>query len=1081
MKGVKVDVFTQKVEFKRTKTTNLATGEVTYGAWNQAEGLWIAFDAPVYDNYETDTIKVNNKTVTPDTANETARIDYTAKRENLTEEKVVKRVINIYKDGQKVDQHVQSVTFKRTNIKNLATGEITYGEWDEPSKMLDDYRGPEFENYDSPSNRYVPRTAVSATTEDLEVNMYYTAKVATSIEQKTVVRTIQLHFPDGTFKKVTQQVTFKREVKTNLATGEKEYGAWDMDKNTLPEYKVDQVENYEPSQSVVEAVVVTPETAGNWTVDIYYNAKIATEVEQKIVLRRILMHFPDGTVKEVTQQVMFKREIKTNLATGEKEYGAWDIEEGTLPEYQVEQVENYEPSQSVVEAMKVTPETAGNWTVDIYYNAKTTTRTEYYTAKRVISLVKDGKKVDEITQSVLFKREVTKNLATGEETFSDWSTDNDSWEAFVAPSFENYVANIPQLEAVKVDPNTKDTEVTINYTAATKEVQETRTVKRVINIYRDGKKVDEITQRVVFTRTNIVNLATGEITYGAWNEDQKHFAEYEVPEVYGYEPEEKIISAMAVDPEMQDTTANVNYKSIVTTEIEEKVVDRKIILNLPNGMTREHIQSVTFKREVYKNLATGEMTYGAWDIPQAMFEAYQVPGFSGYVASVKHIEALEVTADSESTTVVVDYYQQSKEEKDVFRIFNIQVIDGVLPRGKQQYTQKVTFTRDVYLDANGKVVGHGDWEQTELMFEDFEIPQREGYATFRSVIAGQKVTVDSADLESEITYVAHANDTETKEVKRKVTIILPNGSKHEEIQTVTFVRDKVTNQISGKTSYGNWLPATENSEFPEMVLPDIAGYKPSQTVDRLDVTSDMANIEVTVTYERDGDAGETTPDAPGNGEVTPDVPGNGETTPDAPNAGETTPDVPGNGEATPDIPDAGETTPDTPGNGEVTPDTPDAGETTPDVPGNGEAIPDTPDAGETMPDTPGDGEVTPDTPDAGETTPDTPENGETPSGTPEAGADSDSDDTDQSDLGMKPEIGPGQNSPSKMKNNGSGAKVPNMANSSADKATKNNAAAGTELPNLGDETIGLKGLGALLAAMACASLFMSATAKKRKN
>ena len=1107
MKGVKVDVFTQKVEFKRTKTTNLATGEVTYGAWNQAEGLWIAFDAPVYDNYETDTIKVNNKTVTPDTANETARIDYTAKRENLTEEKVVKRVINIYKDGQKVDQHVQSVTFKRTNIKNLATGEITYGEWDEPSKMLDDYRGPEFENYDSPSNRYVPRTAVSATTEDLEVNMYYTAKVATSIEQKTVVRTIQLHFPDGTFKKVTQQVTFKREVKTNLATGEKEYGAWDMDKNTLPEYKVDQVENYEPSQSVVEAVVVTPETAGNWTVDIYYNAKIATEVEQKIVLRRILMHFPDGTVKEVTQQVtfkrevktnlatgekeygawdmdkntlpeykvdqvenyepsqsvveavvvtpetetltvdiyynaktateveekvalrqillhlpdgtvkevtqqvMFKREIKTNLATGEKEYGAWDIEEGTLPEYQVEQVENYEPSQSVVEAMKVTPETAGNWTVDIYYNAKTTTRTEYYTAKRVISLVKDGKKVDEITQSVLFKREVTKNLATGEETFSDWSTDNDSWEAFVAPSFENYVANIPQLEAVKVDPNTKDTEVTINYTAATKEVQETRTVKRVINIYRDGKKVDEITQRVVFTRTNIVNLATGEITYGAWNEDQKHFAEYEVPEVYGYEPEEKIISAMAVDPEMQDTTANVNYKSIVTTEIEEKVVDRKIILNLPNGMTREHIQSVTFKREVYKNLATGEMTYGAWDIPQAMFEAYQVPGFSGYVASVKHIEALEVTADSESTTVVVDYYQQSKEEKDVFRIFNIQVIDGVLPRGKQQYTQKVTFTRDVYLDANGKVVGHGDWEQTELMFEDFEIPQREGYATFRSVIAGQKVTVDSADLESEITYVAHANDTETKEVKRKVTIILPNGSKHEEIQTVTFVRDKVTNQISGKTSYGNWLPATENSEFPEMVLPDIAGYKPSQTVDRLDVTSDMANIEVTVTYERDGDAGETTPD----------------------------------------------------------------------VPGNGEAIPDTPDAGETMPDTPGDGEVTPDTPDAGETTPDTPENGETPSGTPEAGADSDSDDTDQSDLGMKPEIGPGQNSPSKMKNNGSGAKVPNMANSSADKATKNNAAAGTELPNLGDETIGLKGLGALLAAMACASLFMSATAKKRKN
>ena len=260
-----------------------------------------------------------------------------------------------------------------------------------------------------------------------------------------------------------------------------------------------------------------------------------------------------------------------------------------------------------------------------------------------------------------------------------------------------------------------------------------------------------------------------------------------------------------------------------------------------------------------------------------------------------------MTADSESTTVVVDYYQQSKDKRDVFRIFNIQVIDGVLPRGKQQYTQKVTFTRDIYLDANGNVVGHGDWEQTELTFEDFEIPQREGYATFRSVIAGQKVTADSGNLESEITYVAHANDTETKEVNRKVTIIWPDGSTHEEIQKVTFVRDKVTNQISGETSYGNWLPETENSEFPEILLPDIAGYKPSQTVDRLDVTSDMANSEVTVTYERDSDAGETTPDVPGNGEVTPDVPGNGETTPDAPDAGETTPDVPDAGETAPAV------------------------------------------------------------------------------------------------------------------------------------------------------------------------------------
>ena len=531
MKGVKVDVFTQKVEFKRTKTTNLATGEVTYGAWNQAEGLWIAFDAPVYDNYETDTIKVNNKTVTPDTANETARIDYTAKRENLTEEKVVKRVINIYKDGQKVDQHVQSVTFKRTNIKNLATGEITYGEWDEPSKMLDDYRGPEFENYDSPSNRYVPRTAVSATTEDLEVNMYYTAKVATSIEQKTVVRTIQLHFPDGTFKKVTQQVTFKREVKTNLATGEKEYGAWDMDKNTLPEYKVDQVENYEPSQSVVEAVVVTPETAGNWTVDIYYNAKIATEVEQKIVLRRILMHFPDGTVKEVTQQVTFKREVKTNLATGEKEYGAWDMDKNTLPEYKVDQVENYEPSQSVVEAVVVTPETE-TLTVDIYYNAKTATEVEEKVALRQILLHLPDGTVKEVTQQVTFKREVKTNLATGEKEYGAWDIEEGTLPEYQVDQVENYEPSQSVAEAMVVTPETAGNwTVDIYYNAKTATEVEERVALRQILLHLPDGTVKEVTQQVMFKREIKTNLATGEKEYGAWDIEEGTLPEYQVEQV----------------------------------------------------------------------------------------------------------------------------------------------------------------------------------------------------------------------------------------------------------------------------------------------------------------------------------------------------------------------------------------------------------------------------------------------------------------------------------------------------------------------------------------------------------------------
>ncbi|WP_456152033.1 mucin-binding protein, partial [Ligilactobacillus murinus] len=110
---------------------NLATGEVTYGEWVAKDGkdIWEAFDAPEYENYTTDTVKIDNKSVKPGMEDEEAAIYYTSKVETTTEYDTVKRVISIYQDGKKVDEVTQSMTFSREVKKNLATGEVTYGEW----------------------------------------------------------------------------------------------------------------------------------------------------------------------------------------------------------------------------------------------------------------------------------------------------------------------------------------------------------------------------------------------------------------------------------------------------------------------------------------------------------------------------------------------------------------------------------------------------------------------------------------------------------------------------------------------------------------------------------------------------------------------------------------------------------------------------------------------------------------------------------------------------------------------------------------------------------------------------------------
>lgn len=272
----------------------------------------------------------------------------------------------------------------------------------------------------------------------------------------------------------------------------------------------------------------------------------------------------------------------------------------------------------------------------------------------------------------------------------------------------------------------------------------------MINIYKDGEHTETVKQSVTFTREVIKNLVTDEIEYGEWiAEDGKNIWDaFDAPAYENYTTDTVKIDNKSVKPGMEDEEAAIYYTSIVETELEECVVDRTIILNLPNGMKREHVQSVTFKREVKKNLATGEVTYGEWDLLPTELEAYAPPKFEGYVASVEEVEAIIVDPDSQSTTVEVDYYKIYQQTKEVKRTFTVRVVDGVLPRvgtfggDGSQHVQSVRFVRNVYLNAAGEIVATGNWGKAEETFEGFGIPQLEGYTTRRTAIEAQTVTPD---------------------------------------------------------------------------------------------------------------------------------------------------------------------------------------------------------------------------------------------------------------------------------------------------------------------------------------------------
>ena len=1162
--GEHIETVKQSVTFTREVIKNLVTNKIEYGEWIAEDGKdhWDEYKAKELENYELENGVVDKKKVTADTPSETVSINYKAKVETTTEYDTVKRVINIYQDGKKVDEVTQVVEFSREVKKNLVTGETEYGEWvaKDGKDNWDAFDAPEYENYTTDTVK-IDNEVVKPGMADQEVSINYTAKIDTRIEERFVQRTIILHLPNGETKKVTQDVTFKREVRKNLVTGEEVYGAWGMEKITFPEYEVPKVENYIPTMDKVEAAVVTPDTQ-SWTVDIYYGAAIETTTEYDTVKRVISIYHDGKKVDEVTQSVTFSREVKKNLATGEVTYGEWVAKDGKdiweafdAPEYEnyttdtvkidnktvkpemedeeaaiyytskvetkteydtVKRVINIyhdgkkvdEVTQSVTFSREVKKNLAtgevtyGEWiakdgkdiwdafdapeyenyTTDtvkidnksvkpgmedeeaaIYYTSKVETRIEYSTVKRVIGIYLDGKRVDEKTQSVTFKREVKKNLVTGEETYGDWDRPEDIWEAFDAPEYENYTTDTVKIDNKTVKPGMEDEEAAIYYTSKVETTTEYDTVKRVINIYHDGKKVDEVTQSVTFSREVKKNLATGEVTYGEWvAKDGKDIWEaFDAPEYENYTTDTVKIDNMAVKPGMEDEEAAIYYTSIVETELEERVVDRTIILNLPNGMKREHVQSVTFKREVKKNLATGEVTYGEWDLLPTELEAYAPPKFEGYVASVEEVEAIVVDPDSQSTTIEVDYYKIEQQTKDVKRTFTVRIVDGTLPRGGSlggngsQYVQSVTFERVGYINGDGVFVG-SDWKMVKGNLNGFGIPQLEGYTTRRTAIESIIPSADMKDMEDEILYVAYATHEDTKIVTRTITITDPDGKTHVVEQKATFTRQVLTDQFTGQKTLGDW--SVDQSTLEGITLPEFNGYKPSQQVDPLEVSPDSEDSELTITYEKvDPD----TPTGPDNGDnEKPDTP----TTPDnGDNEKPDTPTGPDNGDN--EKPD----TPTGPDNGDnEKPDTP----TTPD---NGDnEKPDTP----TGPDN-GDNEK-PDTP----TDPDNGNNG-TPDKDPEATAGINNGGLENAKDELNSEVADQILNLSTKSNKDNGTMLKNMdsgqkGSNTKGLATQKDGNVASELPALGDETE-VKGLGALLVALACMPLFLVAKGKKRKN
>lgn len=267
----------------------------------------------------------------------------------------------------------------------------------------------------------------------------------------------------------------------------------------------------------------------------------------------------------------------------------------------------------------------------------------------------------------------------------------------------------------------------------------------------------------------------------------------------------------------QEVNFIIDHKMQYLPNYEHADAVRRIILNEPGGLTKTLQQRYTFYRDAYKDLVTGDITEGDWNLNEATLPAMIFPRINGY--QVKDLAPMVV----------------KPRQMEVVNV-NYEPVDN-------SATVK-------YVDANDKVVGM----QTPSAGE-FKLEPPKGYhlktADSLKLAAGQEY--DVLVVADKQIYLANnvpadiQHEPLTKVVTRTIKIVMPNGHIRTIKQLVKFERN-MTVDNAGKVEYGDWH-AIGHDHFNHVFIPKRVGYRVDGTVNTVaDVKASDADSIVTVRY-----------------------------------------------------------------------------------------------------------------------------------------------------------------------------------------------------------------------------------------
>lgn len=237
-------------------------------------------------------------------------------------------------------------------------------------------------------------------------------------------------------------------------------------------------------------------------------------------------------------------------------------------------------------------------------------------------------------QQVTFSRTGYKDMVTGKTKWTDWQSDNDTFEAVKPKEFPGYTIN-GSAGAVTVEPDAKDSTVVITYS-------------KISNSSQAGSS--SVTPPVVKYTIDILDVDESNKTLSS-NQVNQLPASYDnlIPTNYSL-----------VGYSINGQTLTIKVRHNVKFVTENKTVTRHIVMIDPFDRRQVGDQSVTFSRAGIQDLVTGKTNWKVWDTERHQFNAVNMPAFAGYKPDIR-VDAITVTPDSKDTTVTVTYIKTGSD------------------------------------------------------------------------------------------------------------------------------------------------------------------------------------------------------------------------------------------------------------------------------------------------------------------------------------------------------------------------------------------------------------------------------------